>query len=141
MSATPPRRRHVFKLEIGADSVRHIADLLETLADEIDREQLPLTGSVTSLARGYSWSHSIDPSITHESYERALFAWREAERARKTDAEVLSLEPEPLSVADALMLLVATFTDRMPTGAHVRSTWWRTEEIEEIAAVAKGAQS
>lgn len=122
-----PRRRHVLTIEIGADSPRHIADLLEELAEEIDRDQLTERGTRAGMSVGHTWAYTTDPTVTHDSYERDLAVWR----ARRQS------EPEPLDAAGALLLLVATFTDRMPSGDHVRSTWWKREDFEAIEKVSR----
>lgn len=66
-----PRRRVMFELKIGADSVKDLIRSLEQLIFDIANGAPPqsVSGSPHS---GYNYTYSEDETITHESYHAQL---------------------------------------------------------------------
>lgn len=81
MSDKMPRRRVVFELKLGADSVADLSIALARLAEDVGTEwsedAVPPNGAAGGWASGYSYTASVDPSVTHESYFDAVKARKE----------------------------------------------------------------
>lgn len=82
-----PRRRHTLDLAIEADSINDLIGCLNSLAFELSAGQI----RDWSISGGYSTSyrliHSVDESITHDSWFAALQAYLAAEDAQTGEEE------------------------------------------------------
>lgn len=70
-----PKRRIQIRLELGADSWEHAAEALRSIALEIDQGYCrgeSVSGGYTS---GYVCSATEDPSVSHESFTKALMEY------------------------------------------------------------------
>lgn len=82
--AEKPRRRIVFKVEIGADSWDAVVGALEDLAIEVDRGHWRgPNGCSAGSDYSFTLTASEDESVTHESYIAATRARLEAEKNAK----------------------------------------------------------
>lgn len=79
---TPPRRAFVLKLELGADTRDDMVKELEQIARRILMDDMT-TGVLGGPTTGYTYSLSVDETITHDDYFCAIEAWNAAPRGEK----------------------------------------------------------
>lgn len=83
---TPPRRRVVLTLTLGADTREDAIRALHVLANDADLDGLPAERSSGGASSGYVLAVDEDETITHESYFEAVEADRAKRRAEIVDA-------------------------------------------------------
>lgn len=85
----PPKRRHRFTVDLHADDLEGVRHVLEEITFRVSQAihgDHPIT-TITSGGYSNAWhvEHTVDESVTPESYKEALNAWLEQDRKGRID--------------------------------------------------------